>query len=620
MLRPRYCPPPHTESSPMKSPRMRQLALAVCCVLPTLLPAMLPAAQAQEPVKVLRYIMEAAESGLDPATTVDEGGLMIEEAIFDTLYTYDYLARPVKVIPQAAAAMPEISADGKTYTIRLKKGIVFTPDPAFNGKRRTLTMADFVYSWKRLLDPRLSSPNSWLFEGKVVGLDEMAAAASKGGSFNYDKNIAGFELLDPYTLRIHLKQTDFNLPMLLAQPASAAVAHEVVAKYGDSKGEVASNPVGTGFYKLGVWERGSRIVLNENTDHLPQTWDVAPGDDPDDQRIVSQMKGKKMPQIGRIEISVQTEDQSRWLSFQSGAADLFRLGGALAPKALLNGKLRPELAAKGMQLSRLLDPEITAYYWNMQDPVVGGFSKEKIALRRAIAMAHDVDEEIRITLNGEAQRLEYPIPPGVVGHDPHYRSLLQYDPALANKLLDQFGYKIGKDGWRTLPDGKPMVIRFASRAGSGGELQAELWRKTYKSINIRMESQMLTFGDLVKEQKNCKLQAFASPWQADYPDGSNFMQLFYGPNIHQNNSGCYQDAQYDQWYAASEKLPAGPERDLLYHEMARRLEVNAGSMIAYGRYRNMLAQKTVLGYKKHPIMQEEWQYLDMATPSASAAK
>ncbi len=592
---------------------MRRVALAACIVLPAV-PAL---AAAQQPVKVLRYIMEAAESGLDPATTVDEGGLAIEQAIFDTLYTYDYLARPVKVIPQAAVAMPDISADGKTYTIRLKKGIVFTADPAFKGKRRELTMADFVYSWKRLLDPGLSSPNSWLFQGKVVGFDEVAAAAAKNNKFNYDKNIAGFELLDPYTLRIHLKQTDFNLPMLLAQPASSAVAREVVEKYGDFKGEVASNPVGTGFYKLGEWVRGSRIVLNENTDHLPQTWDVAPGEDPDDQRIVAQMKGKKMPQIGRIDISVQTEDQSRWLSFQSGAADLFRLEGALAPKALTNnGKLRPELVAKGVQLSRLLDPEITPYYWNMQDPVVGGFSKEKIALRRAIAMAHDIDEDIRILVNGQAQRLEYPIPPGVVGYDAHYKSLLQYDPLLANKLLDQFGYKKGADGWRTLPDGQPLVIHVASRAGSGGELQAELWRKTYNSISIKMESRMMTFGDLLKEQKNCKLQAFASPWQADYPDGSNFMQLFYGPNTHQNNAGCYQDPQYDQWYAASQKLPAGPERDALYHEMARRLEVNAGALIGYGRYRNMLVQKTVLGYKKHPIMQEEWQYLDMATPAA----
>ncbi|MET3134403.1 oligopeptide transport system substrate-binding protein [Oxalobacteraceae bacterium GrIS 1.11] len=592
----------------MKSNWVRRLALTAG--LAALLP--LAAAAPNEPVKVLRYILPAAETSFDPAIGRDLYTALITQAIFDTLYTYDYLARPAKLVPAAAAALPEVSADGKTYTIHLKKGILFTPDPAFNGKRRELTMADYVYSWKRLFDPKLASPHAWLFEGKVVGLDALAEQAKKSGKFDYDKAIAGFELLDPYTLRIHLNQTDFNLGMILAHEPTGAVAHEVVLKYGDSKGEVASNPVGSNFYKLGQWVRGNRIVLEENTDHLPVTWDFKAGDDPDDQRIVRQMQGKKMPQIGRIEISVLIEDQSRWLSFQSGGADLFWLDGPLATKAILNGKLRPELAAKGVQLSRLIDPEVTYYYWNMEDPILGGFSKEKIALRRAIAMAHNVDEEIRVVWNGQAEHLQYLIPPGVVGYDPNYKSLLQYDPALANKLLDKYGYKKGADGWRTLPDGKPLVLHYTSRNEASGVLQAEMWRKTYTSIGIHMENDRLIFGDIMKAEKQCKLQSRSAPWLADYPDGDNFMQLFYGPNTRQNNNGCYQDPQYDKWYAASQKMPAGPERDELYHKMARQVEVNAGALMGYARYRNMLAQPSVLGYKKHPILHQEWQYIDIA--------
>jgi oligopeptide transport system substrate-binding protein len=569
------------------------------------------ASSSPQPVKVLRTIFPAAETGFDPATVRDLYSNLVIQAIFDTLYTYDYLARPATLVPNAAAAMPEVSSDGKTYTIRLKKGIFFTPDPAFKGQRRELTMADYLYSWKRLFDPKLASPHAWLFAGKVVGMDQLALDAANSGKFDYDKAIPGFELLDKYTLRIHLEQTDFNLGMILAHQPTAALAREVVLQHGDIKGEVASNPVGTGFYKLGQWVRGSRIVLEENIDHLPAIWNFTAGSDPDDQRIVRQMQGKKMPQINRIEITVLIEDQSRWLSFQSGGTDLYQLGGQLAPKALLNGELRPELVAKGVQLSRLIDPEITFYYWNMEDPVLGGFSKEKIALRRAIAMAHDIEEEIRIASNGEAVRLEYPIPPGVVGHDPAYRSLLQYDPALANKLLDRFGYKKGKDGWRTLPDGKPLLIRYTSQNGTGGVLQAEMWRKTYTSIGIRMANDSMVFSEILKAEKQCKLQNRTSAWIADYPDGDNFMQLFYGPNTHQNNNGCYQDPQYDAWYLASHKMADSPERDLLYHKMARQLEVHAGILIGYARYRNMLAQPSVLGYKKHPILTQEWQYIDM---------
>jgi ABC-type transport system substrate-binding protein len=597
----------------MNSVWFRRLVLACGVALGAGAAQAAPAADAATaaPVKVLHAILNAAETGFDPATARDEYSNYIVQAIFENLYTYDYLARPVKLVPQTAAAMPEISADGKTYTIHLKKGILFAPDPAFKGKRRELTVNDYVYSWKRLFDPKLGSPHSWLFEGKVVGFDQLAADAKKTGKFDFDKQVAGFEVIDPYTLRIHLLHTDFNLGMILAHQPTVAVAREVVEKYADIKGEAASNPVGTGHYKLTEWTRGSRIVLDENTDHLPEVWNFQAGSDPEDQRIVAQMKGKKIPQIGRIEANVLLEDQSRWLSFQSGESDIMWLDGPLAPKAIDNGKLRPELAARGVQLSRLVNPELSMYYWEMEDPLLGGFSKEKIALRRAIAMAHNIDEEIRIVWNGQAVRLEYPIPPGVVGYDPDYKSLLQYDPVLANKLLDKFGYKKGPDGWRTLPDGKPLLIHYTSRNEASGMLQGEMWRKTYTSIGIRMENDRLIFSDILQKEKECRLASRTFQWIADYPDGDNFMQLFYGPNSRQNNPGCYQDPVYDKWYVQSQQMPAGPERDALYHKMARRVEANGGALMGYAPYRNMLAQPSVLGYKKHPILLQEWQYIDI---------
>jgi oligopeptide transport system substrate-binding protein len=571
------------------------------------------------PPKTLRYIFPAAETGFDPAVSRDLYTGHVLQAIFDTLYTYDYLARPVQLVPSAAAALPEVSADGKTYTIRLKKGILFTPDAAFKGRRRELTMADYVYSWKRLLDPKLASPHSWLFEGKVVGFDQLALAAKKSGKFDYDAPVAGFELLDPYTLRIHLNQTDFNLGMILAHEPTVAVAREVVQAYGDIKGEIHSNPVGTGHYKLAHWVRGNRIILERNELHLPETWDFKGNGTPDDARIIAQMQGKRMPQIARIDIAVMVEDQSRWLSFQSGGIDLFWLDGPLAPMAMLNGKLRPELAARGVQLSRQVDPEITYYYWNMQDPVLGGFAKDKIALRRAIAMGHDIDEEIEKVWNGQAERLDYPIPPGVVGHDPAYKSMLRYDPVLANKLLDRYGYKKGADGWRTQPDGKPLLVRYASRNEASGVLLAEVWKKTYKRLGIRMENERMIFSDILRAEQRCKLQSRNYQWVADYPDGDNFMQLFYGKNVHQNNAGCFAEPGFDKLYAQTQKMPAGPERDALYHQMARRIEAYGGGRMGYARYRNMLAQPSVLGYKKHPILHQEWQYIDI-DPTRMPAK
>jgi oligopeptide transport system substrate-binding protein len=569
------------------------------------------AASPADPEKVLRYVFIAPETGFDPAITRDLYSAHIVQSVFETLYTYDYLASPAKLIPLTADGMPEMSADGKTYTIRLKKGIYFAADPAFNGKKRELTMADYVYSYKRLFDPKLGSPHTWLLEGKVAGLDEMVAKAKKSGQFDYDAKVAGFELLDRYTLRIHLTQSDFNLGMILAHEPTSAVAREVIEKYRDAQGQAMANPVGTGPYMLTQWVRGARMVLEANPDFRGSVWNFQAGSDPEDQRIVEKLKGKKMPQIGRIEISVMVEDQSRWLAFQNDEVDIFQLEGPLAPRAMSGGKLKPELVAKGAQLSRIIDPEISYYYWNMQDPVFGGLSKEKIALRRAIAMAHNVAEEIQIVWNGEAVALEYPVPPGIVGHDPYYKSSIQYNPAAANALLDKFGYKKGADGWRTLPDGKPLQIRYSARADSNGQQQSEMWKKTFNSIGIRMEGDRRPFPDLLKAEKECQLQSRTAPWIADYPDGDNFMQLFYGPNTHQNNNGCAQIPEYDKLYAQTQKMQAGPERDLLYHKMARILEVYSPSRVGYARYRNMLSQKRVIGFKKHPILHCEWMYFDI---------
>jgi oligopeptide transport system substrate-binding protein len=299
------------------------------------------------------------------------------------------------------------------------------------------------------------------------------------------------------------------------------------------------------------------------------------------------------------------------LAFQNDEVDLFELQGPLAPQLLSGGKLKPEFAKKGYQLSRIVDPESSYYYWNMQDPVLGGFEKHKIALRRAIAMAHNVDEEIRLVWNGEAVALQYPIPPGVVGHDPAYRSSIQFDPVAANGLLDKFGYKKGGDGYRNLPNGKPFTIRYSARNDSNGQQQAEMWKKTYNSIAIRMDGDVRPFPDLLKAEKTCQLQTRTSPWIADYPDGDNFMQLYYGPNTGQNNNGCAKIPAYDELYRASQKLPDGPERDLIYHKMTRIMEIYSAQRMGYARYRNMVSQPRVIGYKKHPILHAEWMHFDI---------
>ncbi len=414
------------------------------------------AAGAADAAKVLRIALPRAETGFDPAMASEIYSSAVIAAIMEPLLTFDYLARPVKVVALTAEALPEITDDGRTYTFRIKPGILFAADPAFKGKPRELAADDYIYAIKRLVDPALRSPNAFYVAGKIVGLDEAAAAAAKpNATFDYGAKIAGLEAVDRHTLRIRLKRSDYTFPSVIALPALSAVAREVVEAY---PGNVQAHPVGTGPFALKSWVPASKITLEANPAFRDVVWDFAPGNDPGDKAIAAAMRGKKMPQLARIEINVMEEPQSRWLAFQKGELDILELPGTFSPMALRGDKLAPDLTAKGIYLSRLLDPSITYTAFNMRDPVVGGFDKEKIALRRAIVMAYDVAEEIGVIRKGQAAPLETPIPPGVAGYPPSYRSGIRHDPAAANRLLDQMGFRRGSDGYRTLPDGKPLVL------------------------------------------------------------------------------------------------------------------------------------------------------------------
>src|SRR5437764_461770 len=275
-----------------------------------------------------------------------------------------------------------------------------------------------------------------------------------------------------------------------------------------------------------------------------------------------------------------------------------------------DGRLRPEFVRRGIQLDRTIDPEITYLYFNMQERIgdspnpVGGFGKERIALRRAIAMSYKVDDQIRIIRKGQAVRAEYPVPPGVAGHDPGYRSLIPYDPRAANALLEKFGYRKGPDGYRRQPDGSTPTER--------DRQFDELLKRSLDLIGVRLEIQKERFPELLKLEKQCRLMTRMAAWIAVYPDGDNFMQLLYGPNIHESNNACYRSEEFDRRYEKSRRLADGPERDRLYHEMTRRMEVDTVWLLADSRIRNALQQPRVVGFTKHPVLHAEWLYLDLA--------
>ena len=581
-----------------------------------LLVAMHRVAPAADPSKVLRITFQVAETGFDPVKVSDYYSATVIETIFDPLLTYDYLARPAKLVPNVTDALPQVADAGRTYTFKIRKGIFFVPDPAFKGKPRELTAEDYASSIKRFLDPKNRSPYAFLFEGKIAGLDELATRAKTTGRFDYDEKVPGLEVRDRYTLRIRLTAIDFNFSHVMASVLTGAVAREVIEAYGD---DTNSHPVGTGAYVLKRYTRSSKIVLEANPGYRGMVWDFAPGADPADQQIARRMKGKRLPLIGTVEFSIMEEAQSRWLAFERGETDIEYQLEELAPRFMTtDGRLKPEFVKRGIRLNRSVDPEITYTHFNMAEKIggepnpLGGYSKEKIALRRAIAMAYRMNDQLLVIRKGQAVKAEYPIPPGVAGHDPNYRSSIRYDPRTANALLDRFGYRKAPDGYRALPDGKPLTVQYWSTPRERDRQMDELMKRSLDAIGIRVDIRKERFAELIKLDKQCRIMMRGSAWISDYPDGDNFMQLLYGPNTGQTNGACYQSSEYDRLYEKSKLLPDGAERDALYHDMARLMEVHTAWILADSRYRNTLLQPHVIGYKKHPVLHAELRYLDLA--------
>ncbi len=580
--------------------RVALLALIVVCAPSGTLAA--------DPEKVWHGVLSDEPPGFDPAGATSASAASVLELVFDRLLTYDYLARPAKVVPLAAEALPIAEDDAKTWTVRIRKGIYFAPDPAFKGVRRELVAQDFVFSFMRFMDPAINSPYQFLFRNKLIGLDELRAKAQKTGRFDYDARIAGIEAVDRYTVRFHLREPDRRFLYLLAHSSAGAVAREAVDAYGK---DIAVHPVGSGPYMLTSWNAGAKAILEANPYFRGFVWNFAAGDDPRDKELVAQMRGKTMPQIGRIELAVIQEDTSYWLAFLRGDLDAAALLPRFHAASLVGGELNADLRAKGIEMYRLTIPALDYTAFNFRDPVVGGFEPEKAALRRAIALAYNGDDLVNVVMHGNAERAQMLVPPGVVGYDSTYRNANGYDPALANPLLDRFGYKRGPDGYRRLPDGRPFTLTRNTSPGATYRDMDKIWHASMERIGVRISFQTLNEGEVTKSATTCAFALFSWSWSADYPDGENFMQLMYGPNSGQSNPGCYRSAAYDALYEQATRLADGAQRNALFVAMARRMDADTAWVPgAYART-IVVVQPWVQGHKRHPFLFSVLPYVDV---------
>ena len=481
-------PPP-----PPRGPWLRLVPIATlalsCCAL------------AADPAKVLRVASPDIET-LDPQQYNDDPSFQIISTIFESLYEWDYLAATPTLSPVTADGLPKISADGLTWTIRLKRGIYFTDDPAFKGKPRELAAGDYVYSITRWLDPNLRRGGAPQSTDLIVGARAVVEAARASGKLDYDRPIEGLRALDRYTLQ--LKLTHPNYPIAQAILNYFACAREVVEA---AHGDVRTRAVGTGPYRLREWKRGSRLVLEANPNYRALAFPAS--EDPARAELEKSMRGKTLPQIGVIDVAFIEEDITRLLEFERGALDVVVLRAEIAARLLDNDKLKPEYVARGIARHVFTEPFWFGVYFNTADPVIGGMQNERVALRRAIALAFDRKALIDVVYAGQALPGNQLVPPGVAGYDPKLPPAPPASPQAANALLDRFGFKArDAEGFRLAPDGKPLTLTMSLRSGAISREIATLWKKNLDAIGLRSDFHITPFQDMIKELEGGSFQMY----------------------------------------------------------------------------------------------------------------
>jgi ABC-type transport system substrate-binding protein len=567
---------------------------------------------------VFRYAFNVAETGFDPAQISDLYSRAVAAAVFETLFTWDWLADPPKPIPSLADGDGVASPDFKIFTFKLKKGVVFQNDAAFsNGKGRELTAEDFVYSFKRHYDPKYKSyALSALELFKVVGMDTIRAAALKDKTpFPYDKVVEGVKALDKHTIQFKLSESAPRFLETFTDPSLfGVVAREVIEKY---PGKEMEHPVGSGPYRLAAWRRASKIVLEKNPTYRERFFDGnPPADDANGQEILRRLKGKRVPLNDRVEISILAEEQPRWLAFLNNEHDLMeRLPASFAPIAIPNNKLATNLSKQGVKVFRTPLTDMTISFFNMDDPIVGGYTPEKIALRRAMSLAIDIDAEIKLARRGQATKANLMQPPGTFGFDPTLRTVMnEFSPAKAKALLDLYGYKDRNgDGFRELPDGSPLTVTCLAQTDQTSRELDELFKKQVEAVGIKMSFIPAKWPDNLKKARAGNMQMWRLGYSATGTDPDDFVLAGYGPAKGENNLSRFDRPEFNALYDKQHALPDGPERIKAIYDAYKMLISYMPIKVHTHRIATDLMHPWAHNYRRHPFMREFFMFVEIDT-------
>lgn len=533
--------------------------------------------------KVIHLAMRAKIGSLDPVRSSTQYAGLAQAQMYETLYTYKYLVRPLEITPLLATDMPEISEDGSTYTVRLRRGVKFHDNKCFeatDGKGREMVAKDVEYSLKRMADKDLRPGGWWIYADRIKGFDafqKRMQARKAGETFDWDAKVEGIEVVDSHTVRFHLVRPFPQFLYILAMGYTAIMPRECAEFYGAT---FSSNPVGTGPFVLHKWSRGNRIVFFKNPTYREVLY-PSEADDYAKKMGLTAAAGKRVPFVDALVFHIFEQDQPMWLKFRVGDVHMAQVPSEYQDAIYTKKRtLRKKFVDQGMRNYNLALFDFIYRGFNMEDKVIGLPGGERAKLvRQAISLAMDTGEINDAFYNNGAVLYDGPIPPGLDGYEPGITSPYR-GPNIekAKELLAKAGYPEGK--------GFPTLQYEISNSSNTVE-QSEMFTRQLKKIGIKLSVNTNSFPELSDKLKRKKAQMFGLAWGADYPDAENFLQLFYGPNeAPGSNNFNYKKPEYDALFNQARTMLPGPERTAIYKKMRAMLieDVPAFGSMARTRY------------------------------------
>lgn len=528
----------------------------------------------------------------DPAIAFNDDSLVVIGQYIETLYQYHYLKRPFEVIPSLAADMPDISSDGLTYTIKIKKGIKYHQNIE-SLKNREVKAEDFIWQIKRLAFKKLKSTGTWLFKGKIKGFDDFSNKVGMSDILFYKKEISGLRALDDYTLQIELVRPEPNLLYFLAMPFCAPIPKEILEEYNNDLKDVQ---VGVGPYIYQGFN-DNKYTLEKNSNYHMELYPTQGDRYANTQDLLTSSK-KKLPFIDIVHFHVQGDENKRWNDFFAQKIDILGV-----PKKFLS-----QISNRDSEVYRKLQENKTnikqfsrqTSRWlgfNMNDSLVG----KNRYIRKAIAHAINYDLYLELLTNNTSLRANSIFNPSISGYRPSHSVGFNHDIQKAKKLIEKSGLTPGE-----------INITYSTRGKQEIHLkEAEFLQSQLSEIGINLKIDVISFSDFLKKGRAGKLQFWTDNWIYDYPDSENILQLLISENHPGINKSGYSNHIVDEKYKVLSKTLNPQKRLELMYSIEKEVEKDLPWIMLMYESTYILSHKKIKNYRKSFFIRNFVKYLDI---------